>query len=163
MQSPLGMWGWYSCIKAGTGSHGDIPRSIRRGLKPRRTNIIAYEMIAAVAAIFMLDKIVPGQVCIRHFVDNTTAKTCIVSGHSKQEDLNNIVGLLWHTAAHRTLEYWNEWVQSQANLADAPSRRDCKLLKQLQSTEIKLNFRQYLQVAESWQSDQRADKLMRPA
>ena len=118
-------------------------------------------MVAAVIAIFLVDVITPEPICIRHFVDNQSAKSNIVSGHSKQDDLNEIIGTLWHTAAHRTIGYWNDWVPSELNLSDAPSRRDCKLMKQLGGTEIILDFVRYLQAADNWRSHQRADRLVR--
>ena len=141
--------------------HADIPRSIRRRFKCRKTDIMGYEMIAAVAAIFEVEFIVPEHVCIRHFVDNTSANTCTIQGSSRQDDLNDIVGMLWHTAAHRTAAYWCEWVQSNANKADAPSRNDCALMKQLNGIEIQVDFNQYVSVADSWKSNQEEYRLMR--
>jgi hypothetical protein len=93
--------------------HGGIPKAIRRRIKTRRTNIMAYEMVAAVIAIFLVDVISPKHMCIRHFVDNQAARSCIVTGRSKQDDLNEIIGTLWHTAAHRTIGYWCDWVPSE--------------------------------------------------
>ena len=122
---------------------------------------MAYEMIAAVVAIFLVDVLTPDSICIRHFVDNQSAKASIVSGSSKKDDLNEIIGTLWHTAAHRTLGYWSEWVPSELNLSDAPSRRDCAVMKQLGGTEISLDFSRYLQAADTWRTHQRADKLVR--
>ena len=134
-------------------ARADIPNAIKRKLKRRRTNIRAYEVIAAVLGIFTLDQILPEHVCIRHYVDNLSAKECIITGHSEQDDLNDIIGVLWHTAAHRSVGYWNDWVQSKANLADAPSRNDTSLMRQLQATEIVVDFNRYTAAAEKWRSD----------
>ena len=140
-------------------AHGCIPKSIRRKLQRRRTNIMAYEIIAGVLAILALDNLLPERVCIRHYVDNWSAKQCIVKGHFKKPDHSDIVGILWSTAAHRSIGYWSEWVQSKANLADAPSRKDFSTMKQLHATEISINFGRY--VAVTWKISPTADLLMR--
>ena len=68
-----------------------------------------------------------------------------LKGTAKKTDLNELVGMLWHTAGHRTLSYYAEWVPSGANLADAPSRHDCRVLKQIGGREIQLDFRGFLE------------------
>ena len=52
----------------------DLPNSIRRKLIQRRTNTMGYELMAAIIVILLLDKLLPSQVVIRHFVDNTVLK-----------------------------------------------------------------------------------------
>ena len=140
--------------------HADLPQAIRRRFKRRKTNILAYELTAAIVAILMLDAVVGGQVCVRHFIDNKPARSSLVAGHSKQSDLNELVGMVWHTAAHRSLAYWSDWVQSKANLADAPSRGDCQQLMQLGGSEITLNFKGFIQAADSWRINPTAASLM---
>ena len=71
-------------------------------MKHHKTNIVAFEMIAAVTAILILDKLVPESVYIRHFADNRPTKNCIIAGFPKQEDLKAVVGMLWYEAVHRT-------------------------------------------------------------
>ena len=121
---------------------------------------MAYKLIAAIVTILQLDALIPSNVYIRHFIDNAPAKQCVVAGHSRQQDLNEIVGLLWHTASHRVLSYFAEWVPSEANLADAPSRNDCQLLKQLGGQEIKLDFARFSKAAEQWRSKIRRSPLV---
>ena len=131
-------------------ARGLMPPQIRRNLKPRKTNLIAYELIAAVMTVFMLDQVLREKVAVRHFIDNRPARSCLVKGSSKQVDLNDISGLVWYTAAHRTHSYWSQWVCSTANLADKPSRQDLSVMKQLRGTEVEMNFSLYLAAAESW-------------
>ena len=140
--------------------HADLPQSIRRRFKRSKTNFLAYELTAAIVAILMLDRLIPGQVCVRHYIDNKPAKSSLVAGHSKQSDLNELVGMVWHAAAHRSLAYWAEWVQSEANLADAPSRGDCQQLMQLGGSEISLDFTSFVQAAESWRIKPTGASLM---
>ena len=131
-------------------AHASIPNSVRRKLKPSVNNIIAYELVAAVMTLFLLDQVVSTKVAVRHFVDNQPARNCLVKGASKQLDLNNIAGLTWFTAGKRTQSYWSHWVASEANLADKPSRQDLQVMKQLRGTGIHFKFQLFLAAADTW-------------
>ena len=124
-------------------------------MRRRKPNILGYELIAAILTILQLDSLIPEGVYIRHFIDNELAKQCVAQGFSKQPDLNELVGMLCHTAGHRTFSYWAEWVQSAANLADAPSRNDCRLLSQIGGLEIPLEFSKFSKAAEQRRSKMR--------
>ena len=139
-------------ITRGTVSYAmaKIPNAIKRKLKPRKTNIMAYELIAAVMTIILLEELVDTRIAIRHFVDNKPARSVLLKGASKQLDLNDIAGMIWYAAAHRTQSYWSHWVRSEANLADRPSRGDISIMMQLNGREVKYNFNSYLQAVESW-------------
>ena len=121
---------------------------------------MAYEMIAAVAAILALDTLVPSTVFVRHFVDNTPTKNCVISGFSKQDDLNTIVATLWYEAARRTLAYRCDYVQSKAKLADGPSRRDISVMTRMSAVEFPLDFDRYVSAAESWLSSPCASRML---
>ena len=131
-------------------AHASIPNSIRRKLKPRATNIIAYELVAAIMTIFLLDQVVGERVAVRHFIDSQPARNCLVKGASKQVDLNNMVGLTWYVAGKRTQSYWSHWVASAANLADKPSRKNFQVLKELKGKEVQYDFQTLLAVSETW-------------
>ena len=102
--------------------------------------------------ILLLDRLIPQDVVVRHYIDNVSAKQCVVKGYCKKPDINELVGMLWHTASHRALSYYADWVPSGANIADAPSRRDCRLLTQLGSSEIQPDFTTFSEAAERWRS-----------
>ena len=102
--------------------------------------------------ILLLDRLIPQDVVIRHYIDNVSAKQCVVKGYCKKPDINELVGMLWHTASHRALSYYADWVPSAANIADAPSRKDCRLLTQLGSEEIHLDFTHFSKAAERWRA-----------
>jgi hypothetical protein len=59
------------------------------------------------------------------------------------------------------MAYWNDWVQSKANLADAPSRGDFSLMKRLSATELQLDFSRYARAADSWRITPEAERLVR--
>ena len=128
-------------------------------LKKRKTNIMGYELVAAIFVIIMLDKVIPQQVCIQHYIENQSAKHSVFAGFSRQPDMNELVGMLWHTAAHRSHTYWAERVQSEANLADAPSRQDCRLLKRSGGCELELDLRLFTMAAEKWRRNVRECKI----
>ena len=131
-------------------AHARLPNSVRRKLKPRRTNILAYELVAAIMTILMLDGLVSTKVAVRHFVDNTAARSIIIKGSSKQVDLNDMVGMVWYTAAHRVKTYYNQWVCSESNLADKPSRQDTSVMKQLQGRVVEYRFNDFLCAVDGW-------------
>ena len=45
--------------------HGDIPNSLRRRLHQRKTNIMGYELMAAILLILTLDNLIPQDVYIQ--------------------------------------------------------------------------------------------------
>ena len=121
---------------------------------------MGYELISAIMVMHLLDEILPQPVCIRHFVDNTSAKACIVTGYSKQVDINKLVGMLWYTASHRCMGYYCEWVQSAANLADGPSRRNLQLMRQLGAEEVYLDTSRFRTAVENWEMHPKAESLL---
>ena len=60
-------------------TQGLIPRSVMRLLEERLTNIVAYELIAALAVI-LADSLFPDNVGIRHFINSKPALGCILKG-----------------------------------------------------------------------------------
>ena len=83
-----------------------------------------------------------------------------MTGYSKQEDLNSLVGMLWYTAAHRSVGYYCEWVQSDANLADGPSRRNYQLVRQLGAEVVYLDTSRFIEAAENWELHPKADSML---
>ena len=75
----------------------------------------------------------------------------MVKGCSKQADLNNVVGMLWHTVGKSLLDYWCEYVPSKLNLADDPSRQRFELMKQHGFKLIELEFDRFAAAAANWQ------------
>ena len=74
---------------------GQAPRRLQNMLLPRKTQIIAYELMAAVACIFVVLQIVGHGVPVIHFIDATVALNIVLKGSAKQGDLNAICGHLW--------------------------------------------------------------------
>ena len=119
---------------------GQIPRSIRTKLKRRKTNIVAYELIIAVAAMAPFCPEVLEGADIYHYVDSQPAISCILKGSSPQEDLNHIAARLWFECRHRMANYFVRFVQPKLNLADAPSRSDTSSLMSLGFVNVPFNL-----------------------
>ena len=77
---------------------GQVPRTEMRQLRRRKTQIVAFELLAALVALVTL---CPNELkgCrIVHYIDNTAALACVVRGFSRQPDLADIAGRLWFEA-----------------------------------------------------------------
>ena len=133
-------------------THGLIPKSVSRLLVERLTNIVGYELIAAILAVIIADSLFPCNVGIRHFIDSKPALGCILKGSSPQVDLNWLSGYVWFAAGSRMRTYWGQYVPSKANLADAPSRGDLSIMKQLGVTCLPCDFNCFKGAAEWFDS-----------
>ena len=139
---------------------GRLPLRVRKLLQERRTNIVAYELLAAVLAIIAVDGLLPAHVGVRHFVDSTPALACAIKGSSRQWDLNLLTGLLWFSNAARMRLYWGQYVRSASNLADGPSRNDFALMKRLGARRLQFDCSASCPAAEEWLTRPRVDALI---
>ena len=101
---------------------------------------MAYVLIAAILAVILADSLFPDNVGIRRFIDSKPALGCILKGSSLQVDLNCLSGYVWFAAGSRMRAYWAQYVPSKANMADAASRGDLSLMKQLVATSVPCDF-----------------------
>ena len=127
-----------------------IPSAVRKRLRHRRTNIIAFELIAAILSILVFVSKVDSEVNVHHYIDSTPALSCIVRGFSKQNDLLAYTGMLWFEAASTLSSYYACYVRSKSNLADAPSRGCTALMKQLGAKELSVDFPSCFHAADHW-------------
>ena len=120
-----------------------------RLLQYRKTNIVAYELIAAILVAITADKLFP-ETAGRHFIDSKPALGYILKGCSPQVDLNSLAGLLWFTSGARMLSYWGHYVPSKCNLADAPSRGDFQQMKRLNASRVSCDFTSLSKETAEW-------------
>ena len=132
---------------------GRTPAKVRRLLLHRRTQIVAFELLAAVMALLSLCPQDLEDCAIVHYIDNTPALSCIVKGYSKTKDLNFIVGKLWYEAGRLMSYYRAEYVKSVCNLADGPSRNNLELMEQISAHEAAWNFPSFGERLESWMTE----------
>ena len=74
--------------------HGRVPYTLYRRLKRRRTQIVAYELIAGIIGVLQIKQLEIAGASVRHFIDSNPARQCVVKAASKQEDLNELSGML---------------------------------------------------------------------
>ena len=115
---------------------GRVPSCIRRSLVARRTNIVAFELIAAMVAILSLCPDGLRGTRVVHFIDNKAALACVVRGFSRHRDLAAIAGRLWFEMAVMHCDYRAEFVPSGENLADGPSRDETSIMEALKAVEL---------------------------
>ncbi|KAJ1629932.1 hypothetical protein T492DRAFT_1144838 [Pavlovales sp. CCMP2436] len=85
------------------------------------------ELPAAVAVYYSLLCLFINRQII-HFLDNTSSVAGLLKGYSSIPDSARIVHAFWAIAAALGLDVWFQYVPSEANIADAPSRADCSHL-----------------------------------
>ena len=83
---------------------GQVPRSVVRQLKHQKTQIVAFELLAALIALVSLCPDELRGCRVVHFIDNTAALSCVLRGFSRVSDLADIAGRLWFESLG--LEIW---------------------------------------------------------
>ena len=66
---------------------------------------------------------------VNHFVDNTVALSAFVHGYARATDMARLANCMHLSAAGMRTRVWLEYVPSNANLADPPSRGEYELLR----------------------------------
>ena len=84
----------------------------------------------------------------------------MIKASSKQEDLNELAGMLWFVAARILRNYFCQYVASKLNLADAPSRGQFGTLTQLNVRIIKTDFSECITAVESWMASVQVQALV---
>ena len=79
------------------------------------------ELLAMVAARLTFPDVFYGR-SVLHFVDNTSALSAAVHGYSSKPDMAVLTNMLHSLDASLRVDAFYEWVPSDANIADIPSR-----------------------------------------
>ena len=91
--------------------------------KDKKTYIMQAELVAAVCAYFSCPHILRGRP-VWHFIDNTGALSCLIHGYANHEDCAHLVNSFhMQLLGIQSLCYF-EFVKSEANIADGPTRED---------------------------------------
>ena len=103
--------------------HGSAPVSdeLKEALVRRRQQIGQDEIIGAIAPYLSLPRLLAGRDVI-HWVDNTSALAAMTKGYSSRPDSARLVHALPAWCAVTRTSIWFEYVPSEANAADKPSR-----------------------------------------
>ena len=82
---------------------------------------MAGEMLAAVSALFSTSEHLRGR-RVRHFIDHIGGLAALVRGNSSAEDLSSLATLYQMLIVTLGVRAWLEYVESDANVSDGPSR-----------------------------------------
>ena len=77
---------------------------------------------------------------VRVWTDNAGAWGAIAKGAAGQSDHNCLVHGVWLLAWRLDIGLWVEWVPTDRNVADLPSRQANKLLEQLGAIKVRAVF-----------------------
>ena len=114
-----------------------VPRSLIRKLHLRYTQIVPFELIAAIMGILVFDPVVGLNTRLLHFIDARAALNIVLKGALRQADLNSLISLLWLKLCEKQTTHWAFHVHSTANLADGPSRGKWDEMTALSAIEVK--------------------------
>ena len=81
-----------------------------------------------------------------HFGDNQAANSVVIKVVFGSSDLNRIAGGFHRGLAASTTSIWIEWIRSELNIADLPSRSEngiCPELSALGQRRFHLTFRRF--------------------
>lgn len=104
-------------------------------LQRRKQQIGQLELLAAASAYLSLATWIKNRDII-HFIDNTAAVVGMAKGYSPQLDSARIIHAYHALNVKMQANVHFEWVKSEANIADLPTRNQFELLKEFGSTRI---------------------------
>ena len=109
--------------------HATVPKQLLDQLVARQQQIGVTEALACLLGPYCFPELFRGQNVI-HFVDNVGVLAGCISGAGSAPDANQVLQLHSLRLAELQCRYWAEYVESDANLADEPSRDPlCPLLR----------------------------------
>ena len=100
---------------------GIVPPKLLAQFNDRKTQIMAGEMLAALSALFSTSEYLRGR-RVLHFIDNIGGLAALVGGKSSAEDLSSLATLYQMLIVTLGVRAWREYVESDANVSDGPSR-----------------------------------------
>ena len=101
--------------------YGTVPTEVAAQFKTRKNQIFIGELLGALSAVHTCRSQLHGHRLL-HFVDNQGALAALISGFSSQDDCCSVACLYQLIAAEAGIRPWFEYVESEANIADGPSR-----------------------------------------
>ena len=112
---------------------GEVPQPVAEmwGRRVGVEQVIGQAEIAPVALSLLLwPEVLRGR-RVLIFVDNLSALGALVRGTSPSLASARLASMFWRLAAELEVEVWFDWVPGPANLADAPSRLEFGVLREL--------------------------------
>lgn len=113
-----------------------VPKSHRDMLHARETQIVAFELLTAIAGMLISSKEVQLDMRRVHFIDASAALNIIVKASSRKEDLDTFVGYMWYQQCRFQATHWAKHVHRAANLAGGPSRGHFERMASLSAIRV---------------------------
>ena len=111
-------------------AEGNTPPAFMAQFQVRSQYIGQLELLAAVAAYRSFPKELADREVI-HWIDNTSALASLIKGYARSQDSASIVHAFHAFNLGLQSTAWFEYVRSEANIADMPSRGDFEYLHSL--------------------------------
>jgi hypothetical protein len=125
-------------------SEAEVPQGVLRrthSLRAQLSFIIALEEIATSGAYVRPELVrVYFRRDVVHFADNQAANGAAVKGYSKVPDLARVVSAMHVNIAKLQARWWLSFVESESNVADAPSRGELSWLRKVGATRLTFRF-----------------------
>jgi hypothetical protein len=103
--------------------------------RERSQYIGQLELLAAIAVYFSLAARLRGRRVI-HCCDNSGAMACLISDYSTDSDSGALVHSFWALAVGLDIDVWFVFVNSEANIADWPSRGSVAFAADLSASRV---------------------------
>ena len=109
----------------------NLPREWISGIVPsgelaqwsqRLTNIINVEAYGALFALYNWIRLVPCNTRLLLFNDNQAVFAMICRCSAREDDTNVIIQRIFRCLERRRIQMWAEWIESDSNPSDGPSR-----------------------------------------
>jgi len=114
-----------------------VPEEIIKGLMRRKQQVGQLELLAAASAYYSLSPWLHKRDVI-HFIDNTAAASGMAKGYSSVPDSARIIHAFHALNVNLQTNVHFEWVKSEANIADMPTRNKFELLHEIGSKQVTL-------------------------
>ena len=114
-----------------------VPEEIIKGLMRRKQQVGQLELLAAASAYYSLSPWLHKRDVI-HFIDNTAAASGMAKGYSPVPDSARIIHAFHALNVNLQTNVHFEWVKSEANIANMPTRNKFELLLEIGSKQVTL-------------------------
>ena len=116
-----------------------VPAAVIHELEVRKQQIGQLELLAAIVAYYSMAPHLT-QRDVLHFIDNTAAVAGIAKGYSSKPDSARIIHAYHALNVDVGAQVHFEWVKSEANIADLPSRGHYDLLDEFGSRSVPIHI-----------------------
>ena len=112
-----------------------------RFMLPRKQQIGQVELMAELVAYASIDATALAGRRVMHWIDNTSAVAASAKGYSSAIDSARIVHAMHATLAGLGVDAWFEYVRTDANVSDAPSREDMSSVRYALGADVVAGIR----------------------